>query len=175
MIKYNKVTIYTDGAAKGNPGRAGWGAVVLFSQNYGDPKGIYEMGGRVDHATNNQMELTAPIEALKYLKNSGLYPYPASPYSRGRSKEGVLEIVSDSKYVILGITEWIFGWQKSNWRNAANKPVMNKEMWEELYDLAQELKPKWTYVKGHNEDKWNERADVIATSFASGEPVELKK
>ncbi len=83
--------------------------------------------------------------------------------------------MSDSKYVILGITEWIFGWMKNGWRNAAKKPVVNQELWEELYTLTQELKPKWEYVKGHNGHEHNERADVIATSFASGEPVELKK
>ncbi|MBI3888414.1 ribonuclease HI [Candidatus Nomurabacteria bacterium] len=156
MIKQDKVTIYTDGAAKGNPGRAGWGAILLANDK------VVEIGGNSPHATNNQMELTAPMEALKHLKNKF-------------SNIEHIEIVSDSKYVILGITEWIFNWQKNNWRNAANKPVMNKELWEELYTLTAELKPKWSYVKGHNGDKWNERADVIATSFAEGKPVELKK
>lgn len=147
------VKIYTDGAAKGNPGRAGWGAVFIFSDK------VFEMGGNREHATNNQMELTAAIEALKHVKKNNL----------GAS----VEIVSDSKYVILGITEWIFGWQKNRWRNAANKPVLNRELWEELHVLDQELKPKWTYVKGHNGDEHNDRADLIATSFAEGEPVEL--
>jgi len=151
----NEIKIYTDGAAKGNPGKAGWGAVFIAG------KDVFEIGGGTDHATNNQMELTATIEALKYVK---------SHISHGLN----VEIVSDSKYVILGITEWIFNWQKNNWRNAAKKPVLNRELWEELYKLTEELKPKWTYVKGHNEDKWNERADEIATSFAEGEPVELK-
>ena len=158
----NKILIYTDGAAKGNPGRAGWGAVVLFGQNYGDPKGVHEMGGRVEHATNNIMELTAPIEALKYIKNK-------FPHVRH------VEIVSDSKYVILGITEWIENWIKNNWRNANKKSVLNRELWEELHQLTEELKPKWTYVKGHNDHEHNARADLIATSFAEGEPVRLKK
>jgi ribonuclease HI len=162
-MKDEKIIIYTDGAAKGNPGRAGWAAVILSEQNYGGQGRIYEMGGRVEHATNNQMELTGPIEALKYLK------------SKMSKTVFDIEIFSDSKYVILGITEWIFNWQKNNWRNAAKKPVLNRELWEELYELTKELKPKWTYVKGHNEDKWNERADEIATSFAEGFPVELKK
>jgi ribonuclease HI len=156
MIKQDKVIIYTDGAAKGNPGRAGWGAVFLVNDK------VIEIGGGAEHATNNQMELTAPIEALKHLKNKF-------------SNIKYIEIVSDSKYVILGITEWIFNWQKNNWRNAAKQPVLNKELWETLYELTKELKPKWSYVKGHNGDKWNERADVIATSFAEGLPVELKK
>ena len=151
----NKIKIYTDGAAKGNPGNAGWGAVFLMG------KDVFEIGGGVKHATNNMMELTAPIEALKYIKKQKI--------------NSSIEIVSDSKYVILGITEWIFNWQKNNWRNAANKPVLNRELWEDLYKLTEELKPKWTYVKGHNEDKYNDRADLIATSFAEGQPVELKK
>lgn len=154
-----KVTIYTDGAAKGNPGSAGWAAVFIVQANKKEE--IFEIGGASEHATNNQMELTAPIEALKYLKKKNL--------------NLAIEFFSDSKYVILGITEWIFNWQKNNWRNAAKKPVLNRELWEELYELTKELKPKWTYVKGHNEDRWNERADLIATSFAEGEPVELKK
>ncbi len=149
------IHIYTDGAAKGNPGPAGWGVIILV-----DKKEI-EVGGGVDHATNNQMELTAPIEALKYIKKHKI--------------EGEIEFFSDSKYVILGITEWIFGWMKNNWRNAAKKPVVNKELWEELYDLVTELKPKWNYVKGHNGHEHNERADVIATSFAGGEEIFLKK
>jgi hypothetical protein len=86
-----------------------------------------------------------------------------------------IEIVSDSKYVILGVTEWIGNWMQNNWRNANRKSVLNRELWEELYKLNEELKPKWTYVKGHNEDKYNDRADLIATSFAEGEPVKLKK
>jgi len=154
MIKQDKVIIYTDGAAKGNPGKAGWGAVFVMGSK------IFEIGGGAEHATNNQMELTAPIEALKYIKKHKV------DYSIG--------IVSDSKYVILGITEWIFNWQKNNWRNANKKPVLNRELWEKLYNLTQELKPKWTYVKGHNGDKYNERADEIATSFADGNPVKLK-
>ena len=166
-MKDDKIIIYTDGAAKGKPGKAGWGAVVIFNNDKlkveSEKLKVVEIGGSSPHATNNIMELTAPIEALKYLKQ----------ITKGNPLE--IEIVSDSKYVILGITEWIGNWQKNNWRNAAKKPVLNRELWEELYALNEELKPKWTYVKGHNEDKCNDRADLIATSFAEGEPVELKK
>lgn len=154
-MKKETITIYTDGAAKGNPGRAGWGAVFLMGTK------VHELGGGVDHATNNQMELTAPIEALKYLKK--------------HKQVGTIEIFSDSKYVILGITEWIENWMKNGWRNAAKKKVVNQELWEELYNLNQELKPKWTYVKGHNDHEHNDRADLIATSFAEGEKVLLRK
>src|SRR6185503_160504 len=131
----DKILIYTDGAAKGNPGRAGWGAVFIIENK------ILEIGGGVAHATNNQMELTAAIEALKYLK------------SKMWKTSTDIEIVSDSKYVILGITEWIFNWQKKNWRGANKKPVLNRELWEELYALTVDLKPKWTYVEGHTGDK----------------------
>jgi ribonuclease HI len=154
-VPKDNIIIYTDGAAKGNPGKAGWGAILISNGKE------FEIGGRKDHATNNQMELTAPIEALKYIARQDL-------------ASADIEIISDSKYVILGITEWIFNWQKNNWRNANKKPVLNRELWEELHALTEELKPKWIYVKGHNEDKYNDRADLIATSFAEGEPVELK-
>ncbi len=153
----DKITIYTDGAARGNPGKAGWGVVIIYG------KEVFEIGGRSDHATNNQMELTASIEALKYFKNK----MSKTPFD--------IEIFSDSKYVILGITEWIFNWQKNNWRNAAKKPVLNRELWEELYEITKDLNIKWTYVKGHSGDKWNDRVDEIATSFADNDPVELKK
>ncbi len=156
----NKIIIYTDGAARGNPGKAGWAAVILLPQNYGGP-GCIEIGGRIPHATNNQMELTAPIEAIKYLRKK---------ISRVALD---IEIFSDSKYVILGITKWILNWMQNNWRNAAKKLVLNRELWEELYGLTKDLKIKWIYVKGHNGDKWNDRADEIATSFADGEPVKL--
>jgi ribonuclease HI len=154
-MKKDKIIIYTDGAARGNPGPAGWGVVLI------NGKKIFEMGGASEHATNNQMELTGPIEALKYLKKT--------------KTDTTLEIFSDSKYVILGITEWIFNWQKNNWRNAAKKPVLNKELWEELYKLTEQFKIKWTYVEGHMGNKYNERADEIATNFADGIKIKLKK
>ncbi len=151
----DKIIIYTDGAARGNPGKAGWGAVVIHGKN------IHEIGGRTDHATNNIMELTAAIEGLKYVKKNKI--------------ELPVEVFADSKYVINGINEWINNWLKNNWRTALNKPVLNKELWQELHLLNQSVNPLWHYVKGHNGDKWNDRADEIATSFADNDPVELKK
>ena len=156
-MKKDKIIIYTDGAARGNPGKAGWAGIFIIGKN------IVEIGGASKHATNNQMELTAPIEALKYL----------SKIPHVRHVENI-EIFSDSKYVILGITEWIFNWQKNNWRNAAKKPVLNKELWQELYKLSQQFKIKWIYVEGHNGDKYNDRADEIATNFADDLKIELK-
>ncbi len=152
-----KIIIYTDGAARGNPGPAGWGAVIIFGEGK-----VQEIGGGAEKATNNQMELSAPIGALKYLQQKCV-----------RQDLTQVEIFSDSKYVIIGITEWIHGWMKNGWRNAAKKPVVNKELWEELHALTQELKPKWTYVAGHSGIIHNERADQIATSFADNMPAEL--
>ncbi|MCX6751149.1 MAG: ribonuclease HI [Candidatus Nomurabacteria bacterium] len=166
-MQNKKIIIYTDGAARGNPGPAGWGVVLIYPYPTSplvrgrSKEGVFELGGSSKHATNNQMELTAPIEALKNLK---------------KMKINVpIEIFSDSKYVILGITEWIFNWQKKNWRNAAKKPVLNKELWEKLYELSRQFKIKWTYVEGHMGDKYNERADEIATNFADGIKIKLKK
>jgi ribonuclease HI len=152
----DKIIIYSDGAARGNPGPAGWGSVFIVG------KKVFEIGGREDHTTNNRMELTAAIEALKYLKR---HPHIV--------EDRKIEFFCDSKYVILGITEWIGNWMKNNWRNAAKKPVLNRDLWEELYLLNEEFKPKWNYVEGHSGDRHNDRADLIATSFADGEPVEL--
>ena len=163
------IKIYTDGAARGNPGPAGWAAVILLSQNSGEPRVLQEIGGRSDHATNNIMELTAPIEALKYVKKH------LPRLGKAGKIHAPLEIFSDSKYVITGINEWIHNWLKNNWRTANKKPVLNQELWQELHALNQEFKPMWHYVKGHNGDKWNDRADEIATSFADDDPVKLKK
>jgi ribonuclease HI len=157
-----KITIYTDGAARGNPGRAGWGVAILI-ENSGDPKDVtvVELGGRSDHATNNIMELTAPIEALTYITEHNI--------------SGDISIHSDSKYVITGINEWIHNWERNGWRTASRKPVLNQELWQKLHALNQKFKPTWHYVAGHSGHEWNERADVIATSFADNTPIELKQ
>lgn len=151
----DKIVIYTDGAARGNPGPSGWGVVIIIGEK------VVELGGRMDHATNNIMELTAPVKALEYI---------------GKHKiEGVIEIHSDSKYVITGINEWIHNWIKNGWRTASKKPVLNQELWQDLHSLNTEFKPRWHYVEGHSGHKWNDRVDLIATSFADNEPVELEK
>ncbi len=151
----DKIVIYTDGAARGNPGPSGWGVVIIMGDK------IVELGGRMDHSTNNIMELTAPIKALEYL---------------GKNKiEGHIEIHSDSKYVITGINEWIHNWIKNGWRTASKKPVLNQELWQDLHSLNTEFKPKWHYVEGHSGHKWNDRVDLIATSFADNEPILLQK
>lgn len=154
----DKIIIYTDGAARGNPGPSGWGVLIKIG------KKEIELGGRENHATNNQMELTATIRALKFLSS-----FPISDI--GKSE---IIIYADSKYVILGITEWIDNWLKNNWRTANKKPVLNKELWQELYNLTLEFKIKWNYVKGHSGDIHNDRVDEIATSFADKIDIKLK-
>jgi len=165
-MKKEKIIIYTDGSARGNPGKAGWGVIVLSLWNdklkiKNKKLKVMELGGASKYATNNQMELTAPIEALKYLKKIKV--------------SNSIEIFSDSKYVILGITDWIFNWQKNNWKNTAKKPVLNKKLWEKLYELSKGFKIKWTYIEGHKGNKYNERADEIATNFADGNKIKLEK
>lgn len=142
------VTIYTDGAARGNPGPGGWGAIIADDV-------VKELGGREDHTTNNRMELTAAIEALKQVSS------------------GEITVFTDSEYVMKGITLWIHSWQKNNWRTAGKKPVLNKDLWEHLLGETIGKKIEWKYVRGHFGHKTNERADVIATSFADNEPVKL--
>ncbi|HEU0085696.1 MAG TPA: ribonuclease H [Candidatus Paceibacterota bacterium] len=169
-MKNEKITIYTDGSARGNPGKAGWGVVFISGDK------VWEMGGRSEHATNNQMELTAAIEALRHVKKSSGARGATSKETTARNgaENPTVEIFSDSKYVILGVTEWIHGWIKNGWRNAAKKPVLNRELWEELHELNKEVKPKWSYVAGHADSVYNNRADEIATSYADNLPMKLK-
>ena len=135
-----KVTIYTDGACSGNPGPGGWGAVLL----YGDHE--KEINGFEFETTNNRMELTAAIEALKSLK-----------------KPCKVDLHTDSTYVQKGITEWIKGWKARNWRNAAKKPVKNVDLWQALDEINDFHDVSWHWVKGHAGHPLNERADQLAT------------
>ena len=138
----SKILIYTDGACSGNPGPGGWGAVLIYSL---DQKSVQEISGFSPATTNNIMELTAVIEALKLLEN-------------GSS----IEIYTDSKYVMNGITDWINNWKKNNWRNAAKQPVKNQEFWQELDQQVSRHTISWHWVKGHSGDKYNDRADWLA-------------
>jgi len=134
-----EVEIYTDGACAGNPGPGGWGAVLYFKNA---KKEIY--GGEKD-TTNNQMELTAAIQALAELKESC-----------------IVTIYTDSKYVLEGITNWISGWKKKNWLTAGKTPVKNKELWQKLDEATSTHEIKWVWVKGHSGNKGNDRADELA-------------
>lgn len=136
--------IYTDGACSGNPGPGGWATIVL----YGDKEQVLK-GGEAQ-TTNNRMELTALINALDYVQKN----FP--------SLNREVEIYSDSKYVIDGVTAWMPNWKKRGWKGSDKKPVKNRELWEKIDELQQGLILKFHWVKGHNEDKYNEMADEIA-------------
>ena len=134
-----QVTIYTDGACRGNPGPGGWGALIKFDSM---EKEIF--GGKND-TTNNQMELLAAIEGLAALTE------PCS-----------VELFTDSKYVMDGITQWIKNWKKNNWKTAAKKDVKNKELWQKLDHLISTHQVQWHWFKGHSGDAGNETADLLA-------------
>jgi ribonuclease HI len=131
--------MYTDGACRGNPGPGGWGALITFE---GSSKEIF--GGKLD-STNNQMELSAAIEGLAALKE------PCN-----------VDLFTDSKYVMDGITQWIHNWKKNSWRTAAKKDVKNKELWQKLDELINFHQVQWHWVKGHSGDVGNEIADQLA-------------
>ena len=133
------VKIYTDGACRGNPGLGGWGALMIFE---GKEK---ELCGGQKNTTNNQMELKAAIEALKAL-----------------TEPCIVELTTDSKYVMQGITQWIDNWKKNNWKTANKKDVKNKDLWIELYDLKSQHEIDWKWVKGHSGHRENEIADDLA-------------
>ena len=136
-----KVTIYTDGACSGNPGKGGWGAVLIYG------KIEREISGSEEETTNNKMELTACVEALKLLK-----------------EECEVEFYSDSAYVVNAFNQnWIEGWVANDWKNSQKKPVANKEIWQELIALCERHKVTFNKVKGHAGDKYNEICDALAT------------
>jgi ribonuclease HI len=152
----DRIVVFTDGAAKGNPGPGGWGAVIVT------PAGeVTELGGRApDTTTNNRMELTAAINALSALRGA---PGPVSIYT-------------DSTYVIEGIRAWIFGWRKRGWKTATGGDVLNRDLWEQLDELVAARGKggvKWHYVRGHAGTPGNERVDEIADGLAQGREIAL--
>jgi len=135
-----KVVIYTDGACSGNPGPGGWGAILMYKENK------KEISGGKKDTTNNVMEITAVIEALKLLK------FPCE-----------VELYSDSAYVVNSFKQgWIYNWQMNGWKTASKEPVKNKELWEELYNFTQIHKIEFIKVKGHSDNKYNNRCDELA-------------
>lgn len=144
------IEIYTDGSSLGNPGPGGWGVVVVEKE-----KIIEELGGCDKDTTNNRMELEAAIEAIKYINK--------------KHKESTVTIHADSTYVLNGVTNWIFGWEKNGWRTANKKPVMNQELWKELIAEVRKSKASitWQKVKGHSGHIYNDKADEIATNYAA--------
>ncbi len=139
-----RVKIYTDGACKGNPGKGGWGAVL----QYGNSE--KEISGFQTETTNNIMELTAAVEALKLLKE------PCE-----------ITLTTDSTYVKNGISKWIFSWKKNGWKTASKKSVKNKELWQELELLSKNHSINWKWVKGHSGHPENERCDQLANEAIS--------
>lgn len=133
------VIIYTDGACRGNPGPGGWGVLIKYREH------SKEMYGGDASTTNNKMELTAAIEALKEIKE------PCE-----------IIIYTDSKYVLKGIEEWIHNWKKRGWKGSNRKPVKNIELWKKLDELRDKHTIKWNWVKGHSGDPGNETADMLA-------------
>ena len=136
-----KIKIFTDGACRGNPGPGGWGALLIYQE--------YEktLKGAEKHTTNNRMELTAAIEAIRFVKE------PCQ-----------IELTTDSQYVRQGITQWLAGWKKRGWKTAAKEPVKNQDLWEALDREITAHHITWHWVRGHSGHVENERADVLANA-----------
>lgn len=152
MVEFD--VIFCDGACSGNPGPGGWGTVVLLSSGH-----VIELSGRANHTTNNQMELRAAIEGIRCV--------------RARGAKGPVTIYTDSVYVIRGINQWIYGWEKRGWLTQEGKPVSNKDLWLELKALKQGLKVEWKFVKGHSGVPGNERCDHLAVEESQGRRTQL--
>jgi len=133
------VEIFTDGACSGNPGAGGFGVILRCEDREKEISGCEHM------TTNNRMELTAVIKALEALKN------PCR-----------VKLVTDSNYVVQGMTSWIFQWIRNNWRNSQKKQVLNRDLWEKLLSLSHLHDIRWEWIKGHNEHAENERCDKLA-------------
>jgi ribonuclease HI len=147
--------VFTDGAAKGNPGPGGWATIVIT------PEGtVTELGGGSPHTTNNKMELSGALAALEHLAD---HPGPVAIYT-------------DSTYLIQGITKWVWGWRKRNWKTAQGGDVLNRDLWQRLADLVGARGAKnvdWRWVRGHVGTPGNERVDEIAVAFALRKPTRL--
>ena len=142
------ITIYTDGACSGNPGKGGWGAILLcnYTDKTGQTKQLKKIisGGELN-TTNNKMEITAVIKSLKKKK-----------------KPSKIELFTDSKYVLDGFTKWLPNWQKQGWKGANNKPIKNISLWQELLQVSEPHKINWHWVKGHSTSDLNNEVDALA-------------
>lgn len=139
--------IITDGACTGNPGPGGWAALILPDDQ---ARPVEELGGHEPHTTNNRMELRAAIEGLR------------------RVPDAAVLVITDSQYLLNGITRWLAGWRRRGWQTATGKPVENRDLWEELAHQAG-ARAAWEHVRGHTGDPENERANMLAQAFARGE------
>ena len=159
-MKLPDIIIYTDGSSRGNPGPGGWGAIVATKEI------VTEIGKGDKHTTNNKMELTAAIKSLELARDLG--------------NTFAIDMRADSRYVINGITKWIFGWQKNGWKNSQKEEVANRDLWEALAEAVADLqmsgsKILWNYTPGHSGIAGNDRADEIATKCADKENVNFFK
>ena len=142
MENKDDVIIYTDGACSGNPGKGGWAAILIYK---GNKKEIF---GAEPDTTNNRMELTGPIEALKLLKR------PCN-----------VQIYSDSAYLVNAFAQgWIYNWNKNNWKTADKKDVKNRDLWEQIYSFTKIHNIEWIKVKGHSDNEFNNRCDQLAVN-----------
>ncbi len=159
------IIIFSDGASKGNPGKGGWGAVVVVD------KKVTELGGSIAHTTNNKMELTGAIKALENIASKQGRKHE----DKHEDKHSSIIIYTDSRYVINGITKWISDWKKRDWKTLQKDDVANRDLWEDLDSLVLNFDGKisWHYVGGHIGIIGNERVDEIATDFADGGKVKL--
>jgi len=154
--------IYTDGACSGNPGPGGWGTLVEFADGQ-----VQELGGRDTQTTNNRMEMQAAIAALEFLAEADI-------------DSGSVILHTDSEYLKNGITKWIKGWKRKGWKTSSGKPVLNKDLWQQLDQLSQtlsteEISVDWRYVRGHAGNPGNERCDEIARAYSHAQPISLKQ
>ena len=142
------IKIYTDGSCLNNPGNGGWAAII------NDDGKILKISGSEKNTTNNKMELMATIKALQKI-----------------NKNEQVEIYTDSKYVKLGITEWIHKWIKNNWQTSKKEPVKNKELWVQLYDLTKTFEINWIWIKAHAGNTLNEEVDLLAKKAAESNQI----
>ncbi|MDQ1471537.1 MAG: ribonuclease [Bryobacterales bacterium] len=145
-----KVQLITDGACLGNPGKGGWASILRFGPHK------KEMFGAEPHTTNNRMELRAAIEGLRMLK-----------------ERCEVEVITDSEYVMKGINEWVPNWKKRGWMTAAKKPVINRDLWEELDAQVARHNARWVWTRGHASHEDNNRADELASLAAREQRSQL--
>lgn len=142
----NNYSVYTDGSCLSNPGVGGYAAFIINSSS------THELMGGWLHATNNQMEMMAAIAALEHLHDHGRF--------------GVT-IYSDSRYLVKGATKWVYQWMQYGWLTAAGNPVLNRDLWERILDMDRYHHVTWKWVRGHRDDRWNNRADAAAKVAAA--------
>lgn len=170
-----KTIIYTDGSSRGNPGRGGWGAVVMTEHH------VKELGGRENMTTNNRMELIGAIEGLQEVSRYSLVVssgHDSIRLTNNNQRPTIIEVHTDSQYVKKGMTEWIDGWIAKGWKGSNKKAVLNQDLWQALKKEEDKLKEAgvkivWKYVKAHVGIVGNERTDTIATEFADANDLQL--